>query len=105
MMDIVLISRDGTEQSIQGGTDLSLMEAIRESGNEEVLALCGGNCSCSTCHVYIDGAFFDRLPPASPDEDELLDASAHRRPHSRLACQIRCDAALGGVRVEIAAEE
>ena len=81
------------------------MEAIRDSGDNEVQALCGGCCSCATCHVYVDEAFLDQLPAMSNDENELLESSSHRRANSRLSCQIPFAAALGGLRVTIAPED
>jgi 2Fe-2S ferredoxin len=39
----------------------TVMEVIRDAGFDELLALCGGCCSCATCHVYVDPAFADKL--------------------------------------------
>ena len=64
------------------------MEAIRDNGFDELLALCGGCCSCATCHVHVDPEFFGKLPPISEDEDDLLDSSGDRDEYSRLGCQI-----------------
>jgi hypothetical protein len=61
------------------------MEAVRQAGFDELQALCGGSCSCATCHVYIEGA---DLPPMSADEDDLLDSSDHRQTNS--ACHASC---------------
>jgi 2Fe-2S ferredoxin len=66
---------------------MTLMEAIREAGNDELLALCGGCCSCATCHVHVDPAFADRLPPIGADENDLLDSSDHR--NATRACPAR----------------
>ena len=49
---------------------------------------CEGVMACSTCHVIVDAADFDRLPPASEEEEDLLDIAAHATRTSRLACQI-----------------
>jgi 2Fe-2S ferredoxin len=54
------------------------MEVIRDNGFDELLALCGGCCSCATCHVHIDPAYMDKLSPISDDESDLLDSSDHR---------------------------
>jgi 2Fe-2S ferredoxin len=81
------------------------MEVIRENGFDELLALCGGCCSCATCHVYVDPEFADRLPPMSDDENDLLDSSDHRTERSRLSCQIPFSAGLAGLRVQIAPED
>lgn len=81
------------------------MEIIRDAGIDELLALCGGCCSCATCHVFVDDAWTDELPPPSEDESDLLDSSDHRSDASRLSCQIPFTAALDGLRVTIAPED
>jgi len=96
---ITVITREGDEQVIEGATGLSVMEIIRDNGIDELLALCGGCCSCATCHVHVDPAFADRLPPMSDDENDLLDSSDHRDATSRLSCQIKFDENLDGLRV------
>jgi 2Fe-2S ferredoxin len=81
------------------------MEVIRDNGIDELLALCGGCCSCATCHVHVDPAFADKLPAMSEDESDLLDSSDHRNERSRLSCQIQFSAALDGLKVTIAPED
>ena len=105
MTNITVVTRAGDEVIVDASEGMSIMEAIRDSGNDELLALCGGCCSCATCHVYVDPAFADRLPGISPDEDDLLDSSANRDPRSRLSCQLAMSDALAGIRVEIAPED
>jgi 2Fe-2S ferredoxin len=102
---ITVISRAGDRSEIEAATGVSVMEALRESGIDELLALCGGCCSCATCHVRIDPASSDKLPPMSDDENDLLDSSDHRTPQSRLSCQIVITEALDGLEVEIAPED
>lgn len=105
MPTLVIITRDGRDRAVQADAGLSVMEIVRDSGIDEMQALCGGSCSCATCHVYIDPAHADRLPPAGMDERDLLDCAAERRPASRLSCQIRFDETLDGMRVTIAPED
>ena len=81
------------------------MEVIRDSGFDELLALCGGCCSCATCHVYVDPAFAGSVEPMSEDENDLLDSSDHRNETSRLSCQIHLTDALDGLKVTIAQED
>jgi len=81
------------------------METIRNAGFDELLALCGGCCSCATCHVYVDEGHEDRLPPMTQDEDDLLDSTDVRQPNSRLSCQLQFQKQLDGLRVRIAPEE
>ncbi len=105
MPKLFIRTRDGEEREIEGESGLSLMEVIRDAGIDELLALCGGCCSCATCHVHVDPALADSLPPMSPDEDDLLDSSSDRNASSRLSCQIPFGPELDGLRVTIAAED
>lgn len=104
MPKIIVVNAAGDEREIEAQTGVSLMEAIRDNGFDELLALCGGCCSCATCHVHVDPAFADRLPPVSADEDDLLDSSDHRDANSRLSCQVPVTDALDGMKVTIAEE-
>lgn len=81
------------------------MEAIRDNGVDELLALCGGCCSCATCHVIVDAGWADGLPPMSADENDLLDSSPHRQPTSRLSCQLLFEAIADGLTLTIAPED
>ena len=105
MTTLSITNRSGEQRQIEAGEGLSVMEAIRDSGDDEVQALCGGCCSCATCHVYVDEPFLDQLPAMSNDENELLESSCHRKANSRLSCQIPFAPALGGLRVTIAPED
>ena len=105
MTRITVITREGEERSITGEPGLSLMEVLREGGIDEILALCGGCCSCATCHVHIDPAFADRLPPPEADEDNLLDILSERDATSRLSCQVRFTDAMDGMTVRVGADD
>ncbi|WP_380879656.1 ferredoxin [Sphingomonas sp. DBB INV C78] len=105
MAELIVVTRDGEEQTLAAAEGLSIMEVTRDGGIDELLALCGGCCSCATCHVYVDPGFSDRLPPMSADENDLLDGSDHRNANSRLCCQIVMSEALSGLRVVIAPED
>lgn len=105
MPQLIVVTRDGTENMVEGEDGLSVMEVIRDAGFDELLALCGGCCSCATCHIHIDPAFADKLPPMSEDENDLLDSSDHRDATSRLSCQVPFGAAVDGLRVRIAEED
>src|SRR4051812_6704912 len=105
MSEIWVTTREGQESKVQAQSGVSLMENLRQSGFEELLALCGGCCSCAPCHVYIDADSHDHMPPMSEDENDLLDSSSHRTPSSRLSCQIAFKAELAGLKVRIAPED
>ncbi|GAA0273507.1 2Fe-2S iron-sulfur cluster-binding protein [Alteraurantiacibacter aestuarii] len=92
----------GETRAITVSPEGSLMEAIRDNGFEDLLAACGGCCSCATCHVVIDPASVLPLPAMAADEDSLLDGSDHRQESSRLSCQIPLSSELDGLKLRIA---
>lgn len=105
MPKLIVVTREGEERELDGEAGLSVMEVIRDAGIDEILALCGGCCSCATCHVHVDPEFAARLPAMSEDENDLLDSSSDRTATSRLSCQVNMTDALDGLRVTIAAED
>ncbi len=105
MPKLIVVTRYGTERAVEGQAGLSVMEVIREQGFDELLALCGGCCSCATCHVHVDEDWLAALPPMSEDENDLLDSSDYRNERSRLSCQLPFEDALDGLRVQIAPED
>lgn len=105
MPKLIVVDRSGEEKTVDGDVGMSVMELIRDNGFDELLALCGGCCSCATCHVYADPDFVDALPAISEDESDLLDSSDHRNETSRLSCQLVMSEELDGLRVTIAPED
>jgi len=81
------------------------MENIREL-DASVDAICGGLCSCATCHVYIEPSWQEQLHPRGYDESMLLESSrSYDAQRSRLSCQILMNDALDGLTVEVAPSE
>lgn len=105
MAELIVVTREGEEKRVTGSAGLSVMEVIRDSGIDELLAICGGCLSCATCHVHVDPEFADKLPPMGVDEDDLLGSTMDRDTNSRLSCQLPFTEALDGLRVTIAAED
>ena len=101
MANVHVTTRDGQTLLIQGPPGRSLMEVIRDAGINDIEAICGGTCTCSTCHVYVDSSDLGRLPPMSDAERDMLSAAAPR-PGSRLACQVMLTDNLDGIHVTIA---
>src|SRR6186713_2635051 len=99
-----VIDRDGVEHEVEARTGLKVMETLREL-EYGVAAICGGMCSCATCHVYVDAAWTDKLPPPMSDERDLLTELSHYRENSRLSCQVEITQALSGLKVTIAEDE
>ena len=105
MAEIVVTDRDGREHRVPGKRGHSLMETLREL-DYGVAAICGGLCSCATCHVYVAEPWRARLPAMQDDERERLSQLDGYQPEaSRLSCQFRFDEKLDGLRVEIAPDE
>ncbi len=104
-MQLTVVTREGERKEIESQAGHSVMEAIRDAGIDELLALCGGCCSCATCHVYVEPADIGKLSMMSADENDLLDSSNHRTEFSRLSCQIPLTADLEGLTVTIAPED
>ena len=105
MGSINVVLRNGEKVEVPTDADLSVMEALRQAGIDEILALCGGCCSCATCHVYVDPALDSLAPAMTEDENDLLDSSTHRTERSRLSCQLKCIPEFDGMTVEIAPED
>jgi 2Fe-2S ferredoxin len=106
MVRIIVQDRQGDESEIHASSNdrLSLMEAIRNNSNMALEAICGGMMSCSTCHVYVDPIWMDKIEPGAPEEEDLLRESDHYRANSRLSCQIAIAESCDGLRVTIAPE-
>jgi 2Fe-2S ferredoxin len=93
-----VIDRAGREHEVEGKTGLKVMETLREL-DYGVAAICGGTCSCATCHIYVDAEWQRRLPAPISDERELLAELAHTQENSRLSCQIEFTTELAGLRI------
>ncbi len=99
-----VVDRDGKEHDVEAKSGLKLMETLREL-DYGIAAICGGMCSCATCHIYIDRDWAAKLPAAMSDERELLSELSHHEETSRLSCQVEMSDALTGMRVTIAPDE
>ena len=104
MPKLIVTNRDGDTNELEVEDGLTVMEAIRDNGFDELLSLCGGCCSCATCHIYVDEAGGE-IEAMSEDEDDLLESSDHRGVTSRLSCQVALSPALDGMKVTIAPED
>jgi 2Fe-2S ferredoxin len=101
---LYVTDREGKEHPVDAREQDTLMEALREL-DYGVSAICGGMCSCATCHVYIAPEWAGKLPDVQGDERELAAELADRRETSRLSCQIPLSPALDGLRLTLAPEE
>jgi 2Fe-2S ferredoxin len=102
MAVIHVTNRAGKTQTITGKVGFTLMEILRDAGMD-VEAICGGCCSCATCHVFVDDAWADKVVPRGDDERELVEQTrSFNEKTSRLSCQIKFTEALDGIIVTVA---
>lgn len=104
MPKVTFITADGTSHTAKDAVG-SLMEVALNHDIEGIEGACGGVCSCSTCHVYIPPEWQDKVGPAGDAETDTLEFNEHKRPNSRLGCQIEMSEELDGLVVEVAPEE
>lgn len=97
MTTIHFIDHTGADRAVEIAPGTSVMKGALENGVPGIAADCGGVCSCATCHVYVDPAWFDRVGPAQGDEVDLLEMVDDRAATSRLSCQIAVTADLDGL--------
>ncbi|HEX4295923.1 MAG TPA: 2Fe-2S iron-sulfur cluster-binding protein [Rhizomicrobium sp.] len=102
-MKIIATDRNGAEHTVEGRDGWSVMEILRDAGLP-IAAECGGACACATCHVYVTGGWFEKLPARSDAEIDMLDMALAVEDNSRLSCQIICAPDLDGIKVTVAPE-
>lgn len=101
MPKLIVITSDGNQSAIEGKEGAIFMELMRDNGIDELVAQCGGTCSCGTCHVWVAEEFLDRLPAIEEQEEDMLSSLETRQDNSRLSCQLRLTEALDGITVEV----
>jgi 2Fe-2S ferredoxin len=102
MPKITYVHPDGAREELEAAEGASVMQAATARGIKGIVAECGGNCMCATCHVYVEPSQLALLPAMSEEEDALLDGTASdREPNSRLSCQITVTQALDGLVVNL----
>lgn len=100
---LYVTDRDGTLHELDVNEGYTVMEVLRDAGLP-VAAICGGQCICSTCHVYVAPDWNARLKPREADEQAMVEDSGHYRDNSRLACQIDFEPSLDGIKLVLAPE-
>ncbi|MDB4511906.1 2Fe-2S iron-sulfur cluster-binding protein [Arenicella sp.] len=102
MPNIIITEIEGEKRTVDVKSGLSLMETLRELGYEEILAMCGGCCSCATCHVYVDDSDCQTLNPIEEDEEMIVEMTDnYNADSSRLSCQIELTDQHEGLQVTI----
>jgi ferredoxin, 2Fe-2S len=102
-MKINATDRKGKEHAIEGRDGWTIMEILRDAGLD-IAAECGGACACATCHVYVEDGWYEKLPPPSEGEVDMLDMALAVQPNSRLSCQLTCSEELDGIKLTVAPE-
>ncbi len=101
MPRITFIEHNGKEHQVQGEVGQSLMQVAVNNGVSGILADCGGNRACATCHVYVDKAWIGKIEPAEKGEQEMVECTLHTQENSRLSCQISVTPQLDGLVVRL----
>ena len=105
MAKMRVTDQGGQFHEVEGRVGLKIMETLREF-DYGVTAICGGLCSCATCHIFVEPDWMSRLPPPQSDEKDLLVELQHYDPaRSRLSCQVDFTEALDGLPLVVAPEE
>lgn len=105
MSSITYLPIEGAPVRAEIMPDMTLMELALINDVPGILGLCGGICSCATCHVHVSDDWIDRLPAPSVEEREMVEALSHASRGSRLGCQVRVDEAMDGLVVTVAPPE
>lgn len=106
MPTVIFVHPGGDRSEVEVGDGVSVMEAAVDNGIDEILAECGGNATCATCHVFVGEDDLARTPPMSDLENDMLEGTTEpRRPTSRLACQLIAGPGLDGLTVFLPEEQ
>lgn len=101
MSTIIFIEHDGTRHEVDATEGISVMENAVQNGVPGIDADCGGQCSCATCHVYVDPNWFPKTGAPNDMEESMLDLNPERQDTSRLSCQIQFTSELDGLTVTV----
>ncbi|HSF94562.1 MAG TPA: 2Fe-2S iron-sulfur cluster-binding protein [Thermohalobaculum sp.] len=101
MPKITYIEHNGAQHTVDVPVGLSVMEGAVNNNIPGIDADCGGACACSTCHVYVDPAWVDKLPARDDMEEDMLDFAFEPNERSRLTCQVKVTPELEGLVVQM----
>jgi 2Fe-2S ferredoxin len=101
MPKITFIEHSGQQHSVEAEVGQSVMQVAMNNMVPGIIADCGGNCSCATCHVYINGDWASHVTPPAEDEKAMLECALHTRDTSRLSCQVAVTPELDGMIVRL----
>lgn len=101
MPKITFVQPDGSQQTVEAKSGVTVMEAAKLNRVPGIEAECGGACACATCHVYVDDAWREKVGAPSEMEEDMLDFAFDVREASRLSCQIKVSDGLDGLVVAV----
>ncbi|MET0283562.1 MAG: 2Fe-2S iron-sulfur cluster-binding protein [Polyangiales bacterium] len=101
MVQVRFIQHDGTENVVEGNEGDSVMQTARDNMVPGIIGDCGGNCSCATCHGYVDADWLAKLEPVGENEEIMLDGVMNQEKNSRLTCQIKLKRELNGLVIRL----
>lgn len=101
MPKIIFIEHSGMQHEVEAQVGDSVMQAAVNNMVPGIIADCGGNCSCATCHVYVDEAWRGHLPAPTKMESEMVECALEVRENSRLGCQLHVTPELDGLIVRL----
>jgi 2Fe-2S ferredoxin len=105
MPNVVYVEADGTRHEVELEEQTTLMEGATMNMVPGVEGMCGGVCSCATCHCYIAGDWAGKLPEPAPGELAMLDTAKHRKSSSRLGCQVLASWEMEGLEIHLPPEQ
>lgn len=100
MPKITFIVADGSRHDVDAADGLTVLEAAHKN-HIDLEGACEGSLACSTCHIVVAPEWFDRLSPASDDEEDMLDLAFGLTSTSRLGCQVKLTKDLDGLVVSV----
>ena len=101
MVAVTFVEHNGTQHKVEVDAGMNLMQAATLNMVPGVIGLCGGICSCATCHCYVPDQGSSKIPAAEPGEEGVLGTVTHRRADSRLGCQVLVTEAMQGMTVHL----
>ena len=104
MIKVTFISADGDQEQVVEANEGDCLLDVAQAAGQPLEGTCEGQMACSTCHVIIGKEYFDKLPRAIEDEEDMLDLASGARRTSRLSCQITLTTELDGMIVNIPSE-
>ena len=100
MTEIFFKEKSGQVKICSYAAGDTVMDVARQNG-VDLEGACEGSMACSTCHVIIDAAWFEKLPSAVPEENAMLDIAPNVKRTSRLGCQIKLTEDMDGLTVKL----